>query len=98
MIGKALEVCILISNVTILFSLELEATEIRALLTYYDMKEFASNVFFISLLKTTYNSLSKAYFIVQASSFIVITAFLLSEDLKLSTCLIISKERLFRVG
>lgn len=97
LIGKALEVCILISNVTILFSLELEATEMRALFTYYDMKEFASNVFFISLLKTTYSSLSKAYFIVLASSFIVITAFLLSEDLKLSTCLIISKERLFIV-
>jgi hypothetical protein len=67
LIGKALDVCILNSNVTILVSLELDATEIRALLTSYEIKEFASKVFFISLLKTTYNSLSKTYFIVLAS-------------------------------
>lgn len=67
LIGKALDVCILSSNVTILFSLEFEATEMSALLTYSEIKEFASKVFFINLLKTTYSSLSKVYFIVLAS-------------------------------
>lgn len=53
--GTALDVCELKSNVTTLFSLQLEQIETKALLTYSEINELASNVFFRSLANITSN-------------------------------------------
>ncbi len=84
-------------KVITLLSLELEDIEMRAFFTSSEINEFVSNVFFISLLNIIYSYESKFFFITFDNSFIVITAFLLNEDLKLYTCFIISVTRDFTI-
>jgi len=54
------------------------------------MKEFASNDFFMSLLKIDSNYESNPFFTFKANSLRVTTAFLLNDDLKFSTSFTIS--------
>jgi hypothetical protein len=82
---------------TTLASFELVDIEINAFLTYSEIKEFVSRVFLINLVKIKSSSVSKCLFKNEDKSLIVITAFLLKEDLKLSTCFIISLTKAFPI-
>lgn len=60
----------------------------KTFFTSSEMKEFASSVFFINLLKIKSNYVSKCLLTLFDKSFNVNTAFLLNEDLKFYTSLI----------
>ena len=82
--GTALEVCELMSKPTTLPSLQLEHTDTSALLTSSDMKEFASSVFFSSLVNIESSYVSSIFLTLLDRSWSVMTAFLLKLERRLS--------------
>lgn len=90
LIGIAREVWDVVRRDTTLLSLQFEHTVTKTFFTSSEINELVSRDFLISLLKIMSSYESRPLFILRASSFKVTTAFLLKDDLRFSTNLIIS--------